>query len=218
MNYRKKRTQAKLSIYTMAKELGIDYKTMLEIDRGERNLDGEYITKFLKVLERATAINMSRNEKLFEVRNYFMTDEPKKDLKKLNYAQSDLPKMFDCSLNPISRTFNKKIAEVSDDFLERIYDFLHNYTNKKLETKIETDITNIKPITEEDLQPAETDIINFEIESQPIFMPVESIEPKVEIISSVSEQELEQENAELKAKISLLERQIYLYEKLIEKL
>lgn len=241
--WRTKRSRKGISIYTMSKELGITYEQMLEIDRGERDLNGEYIEKFNEVLNNSIIINENRKERLFDIKNYFMSDKPKEDLKVLGYTHKELQKIFNVSVNVTNHIFNKRLQNVSDDMLERFYDFLTNYINKKIKkSELINELEEISSKTEEPNNKIEEpasliekieDINNENI----MFFPVreekseikyinEDINNKIEenIIQIEESNEVKIEDLkditinELTNKVKMLEHQIKMYEKLIERL
>ena len=233
MNYRQKRYSAGLSVYTVARELGISYEKYLEVDRGARDLEGEYVDKFCEVLDRAKEINFNRMQKLRDIEGWITSGQIKEDITKMGYTQSSLARKIGVKQATINQIVNKR-GDYSDDMKERIYDFLHDSINKN----IEIEKPKVKPVEVISAEPTVTEITEDFIQTIEELPEVESIE--VEVPEEETEEELEFEEEpsilrklmeadteedyldislkSLKEENERLRRQIYLYEKLIERL
>lgn len=198
MNYRQRRNHANLSIYTVAKELGISYEKYMEVDRGERNLEGNMVNKFIDIIKRAKEIKFSRAIKMQEVDEYIASEQAKTDLKKMGYSQISLADELGLTQGAVCNAMKNR--KTSDDTKERIYDFLHEPLNKKI----------VKVVKEQELQE--------EVEEKQLVEEVQQEEVKEaeNIVPAMSDNESEMER--LKEENSRLKRQIYLYEKMIERL
>ena len=158
MNYRNKRNNSGLSQYTIARELGIDYQKYLEVDRGERPLEGELISKFLDIIKRAKEIKINRLEKMKLVDEWLDSGKGLETCKEYGYTGAELARILgftqgcmSMALNP-ENNFHKSSGK---DVKEMIYDFLHNPINKKINkelgsTKVEEwyneNLSNLKQI------------------------------------------------------------------------
>jgi transcriptional regulator with XRE-family HTH domain len=149
MNYRNRRNLKGLSIYTIAKELGVDYNQYLEVEKGKRHLEQEYIDKFLKILTNAKEIKLNRMAKLQKIYPLFTSGEMKNKCREYGYSHKQLGKALGLTQGAISNamTGNKKMT--SDDTMERIYDFLTNPFNKKVKEVVETKLS--RPYTSKSL-------------------------------------------------------------------
>lgn len=137
MNYRKRRNQIGLSVYTVARELGVDYDKYLEVEKGKRPLEQEYIDKFQNIIENATQIKLERAMKMARIKPLFTNGEIKQKISDYGYTHSELGKMLGMSQGNVSNAFSNNPKLTSDDTIERIYDFLNNPFNKKVEKVIE---------------------------------------------------------------------------------
>lgn len=156
MNYRAKRNKAGLSAYTMSKELGIAYDKYLKVEKKLIPLEGEYVDKFMKILDRAKEILFNRKQKIHEIEESIKDGSLKKLSQKRGYSGKQLAETMGISPSEVSRTFTGK--QTNQDTIERIYDFLQDPINvnvessgKKAPTLEETaEILRVKPIVEEE--------------------------------------------------------------------
>lgn len=233
MNYRQKRYKANLSVYTVARELGISYEKYLEVDKGERDLAGKYVDKFCEVLDRAKEINFNRKQKLRNIEEWIASGQIKEDMAKMGYSQSSLAKAIGIKQPTISSIISTP-SSASDDSKERIYDFLHDSINKN----IKTEKPKVKPVEVISAEPTVTEITEDFIQTIEELPEVEKIEVEVPEEETEEEWEFEEEPSilrkvmeadteedfldislkSLKEENERLRRQIYLYEKLIERL
>lgn len=137
MNYRKRRNQIGLSVYTVARELGVDYDKYLEVEKGKRPLEQEYVDKFQNIIENATQIKLERAMKMARIKPLFTNGEIKQKISDYGYTHSELGKALGLTQGAISNAFSGNSKLTSDDTIERIYDFLNNPFNKKVEKVIE---------------------------------------------------------------------------------
>ena len=159
MNYRSKRAEKGLSQYTMARELGIDYQTYLEIDRGQRPLEGKYVDKFYDVLERAKEIKLNRLEKMKEVNAWLDSEQGLSACKEYGYSGAEIARILGITQGCMSTVINpnnKFHYMAGDDTKEMVYDFLHNPMNKKLKRE------NNKKIIKVDLEAENIDLEEVE--------------------------------------------------------
>ena len=136
MNYRNKRNLKRLSIYTVAKELGVDYNQYLEVEKGKRHLEQEYIDKFLKILANAKEIKLNRMVRLQKIYPLFTSGEMKNKCKEYGYSHAELGKALGLTQGAISNAMTGNRKMTSDDTMERIYDFLTNPFNKKVKDNV----------------------------------------------------------------------------------
>lgn len=134
MNYKKKRVKAGLSVYTMAKYMGISEKKYKEIEKKVRPLEGDLLDKFLKGIANAKQIKLDNRIRKIDIDAWFKDDKAKKAIKEYGYSQHDLSKELNIPQSTISKAFNNK--EATDDVKEKIYDFLTNPINKTIETDL----------------------------------------------------------------------------------
>lgn len=155
MNLRGRRNKVKLSLYTMAKELGLDYKTYKNIEDNRLDLPKEKIDQFVAVCSRAKEINLNRMMKMKQINYYFESKSYKQDMDKLGYTQQkELAHKIGIDKAAVCVVFNGK---GTDDNKERIYDFLKNCLNKKIDDdKTEEKIIAVKPVIEEVIEEIET--------------------------------------------------------------
>ncbi len=134
MNFKKKRVEAKLSKYVMAKELGMDKAKYEKVEKGELELPSELIDRFLNITYNAKEIIFNRHNKLAKINEWILSGQIKKDIKDMGYETSkELAAASGMNTSDISRTINNK--SVCDDVKESIYDYLQNPLNKKTETQ-----------------------------------------------------------------------------------
>lgn len=134
MNYRKTRLEVDLSAYTIAKELGIDEKKYIEVEKGNLHLEGEKMSKFLDVIKRAKEINLNRTIKMSEIDEWIKSGQVLKDIEKTGYSQPEIADLLGYHYTYVNRAV-KYHDQVSKDFKEKLYDFVTNPLNKKIEDK-----------------------------------------------------------------------------------
>lgn len=152
MNYKSKRNRVGLSAYTVAKELGIDYRTYLEVDNGKRPLEGEYIDKFMNILNNAKEIKFNRLERMKKINEWFDSGKALERCREYGFSGASLGRELGLTQGCISMAINpdnKYHYMTGDDTKEIIYDFLTNpfnkkiiIENKKVNNKIENDLVN----------------------------------------------------------------------------
>ena len=205
MNYKVKRTRAKISVYTMAKELGVDEKTYAKFEKGEMHLQNEYLEKFLDVIHRAKEININRSIKMQKVDEWIKSGQARKDLKAMGYNQTQLAKAIGCHCTGINHTL-KNPKDGSNDLKEKMYDFLQNPFNKKIEEEIETYNTKIIDEVEEagiiSITPVEETKL-IEIENDNCSTPTEEA-VEISIDKDALIEQLKQENKKLELEIKFL--------------
>ena len=67
MNYRQKRIASGISLYTMAKELGIGKNKYKEVEKNNLSLTGELLDKFMATIDKAKELNFNRLVKMKKV-------------------------------------------------------------------------------------------------------------------------------------------------------
>ena len=134
MNFKKKRTDAKLSKYTMAKELGMGKEKYEKVEKGELELPSDLIDKFLNITYNAKEILFNRSNKLAKINEWILSGQIKKDIKEQGYdTLKELAEVSGIHNSDISRIINNK--HVCEDLKESLYDFLQNPLNKKVESQ-----------------------------------------------------------------------------------
>ena len=272
MDYKQKRNRAKLSLYTMAKQLGITEKKYKEVESKKRPLEGNLVDKFQETLNDAKQITLDRNIKMMEINRWFKSEEANETLNKYGYTQKDLATELELSRGTVSEAF--KYGRGTDDVKEKIYDFLTNPINKKIAKeekhgKIENLekrlkalkisqkefakmigrsqvitsylITGSRNVSPETVQKAEEKIKELEKQNsvknieESVEVVEEVIEKPVEVVEEIKEAPMVEETTreldykalyeELTLQYSNLlseklkyQRQVMLYEKLIEKM
>lgn len=134
MNYRNKRNMARLSPYTVAKELGITEEKYKEVEQKKRPLEGNLVDKFQEVINNAKQIKLDRNIRMMEINRWFKSGEAKETLTKYGYNQVSLAKEIGLANTTVLDAFKR--FKATDDVKEKIYDFLTNPMNKKIEEQI----------------------------------------------------------------------------------
>ncbi len=134
MNYRAKRNAKGLSAYTVSSRLGIDYNLYLEIEKRKRNLEGNRINKFQEILNNNVQIKLEYAQKMKVVEEWYESGQAKRALKDFGYTTSSLAKILKVSQPHISNTLNGRGKGL--DLKERIYDFLHDNLNKKIDDNV----------------------------------------------------------------------------------
>lgn len=194
MNYRTKRINAKISVYTMAKELGLNEKTYREVESGLRNLQKDKLNKFMEVIEHANDINFNRKQKMLYVDEWYKNGEWQEDMKAMGFNQKELAEKLGVSISTVSRFAKHELA--TDDVKEKIYDFLKEPLNKKIEeTKKKESKTGLKrfvdsfvkkPVqTYETYKADVTETKEVEVKMTPV-IEVET-KPQVKVVKSRSE-------------------------------
>jgi transcriptional regulator with XRE-family HTH domain len=222
MKYKYKRQKAQIKFYTMAKELGIDEKTYKEIEDGKRNLEGNMLDKFMNILKRNKEINFNDAIKVNKINKMVEDKTLMKKITDLGYTQREVAKKIGTSQGTISCMITKT-RPVSDETKIKLYDFITNPLNKKLES----DKTQKEAVKEE--KPNET-INTKEKEEKPLDKAKNTVksdnkkkeavkidvEVKLKDFAVVKEMQAKIEKQE--KRIATLKRRIMLYEKLIERL
>lgn len=222
MKYKYKRQKAQIKFYTMAKELGIDEKTYKEIEDGKRNLEGNMLDKFMNILKRNKEINFNDAIKANKIDKMVEDKTLMQKITDLGYTQREVAKKIGTSQATISCMITKT-RPVSDETKIKLYDFITNPLNKKLES----DKTQKEAVKEE--KPTET-INTKEKEEKPLDKAKNTVksddkkkvaakidvEIKLKDFAVVKEMQAKIEKQE--RKIATLKRRIMLYEKLIERL
>lgn len=218
MTYRQKRHKAGLSVYTMAKQLGLSRQKYLEVDRGERELDGERLEKFNEIIKNAQMINIDRMQNVKIAREWVVSNDFKKKMKEYGYNYVQLAKMLGYVPSTISWA---RAGKGSDDLMEEIYDFLHDTMNKRkkgnkdLPEKIkDVDVVIDKnPVKVVDIELKTEEEVNNKIKNA----NEEIKEENLEVHGTPTFMDYNEIN-KIVAENEKLRRQIYLYEKLIERL
>ena len=207
----------------IAKDIGVEEIKIKELKQGKREIGGETMEKVLNSIEKTKESKIEkqiRKAHIFEwyqntditaLRESFGFKTQKSLAKELGIAQGTL-----CELET-----KKKVAFCGS--MQKVYDFFQNDFNKNIE---EEEVETIE-FDEEVSQPEE--VVMAVVEEE----PVEEYEPfEEQYVKEVSEswnemgvdhekneiQRLEKTCIELTQKIDQLQRQIMLYEKLIERL
>ncbi len=152
MNYKGRRNRAKLSLYTMARELGMPKEKYIEVEKRKRELPRELLDKFVAITEpqKAREINFNRKQKLRTINEWIKTEAENK-MKEMGYNQCTLAKASGIAQPNISFALAGK--QTSDDTKEEMYDFLNNPLNKIVATEKKTQRgVRPKPKTEEQIE------------------------------------------------------------------
>lgn len=139
MNYKRKRVKSGLSTYTIAKELGIDWKKYQEVEENKIALEGENLNKFLNITEykNAKMIKFNRRQKINDIKNFINDGKMKELMAKRGYNGMTLASVLGVDSNVIKRVLDGK--EASEDMNEYVYDFLQDSLNANTEVE-KTDI------------------------------------------------------------------------------
>lgn len=137
MNYRTRRSLKKLSRYTVAKNLGVDYDKYVEVERGKRPLEKQYVDKFQEILANASEIKLAHSLRMGQVKEAFKNGTLRKKINEYGYTYSTLAKELGLTQGSISNAFSGNPRLTSDDTMERIYDFLNEPFNKQIGTTTE---------------------------------------------------------------------------------
>lgn len=200
MNYKARRNNKRISFYTMCKRLGLDKQTYLEVEKGKKNLEGEYIEKFEDTIANAEGIRLERTMRIAKINEWIKSGECLKRLKEMGYTQASLARTLKLHPASICKTF-KGDPMISDDTKEEIYDFLNNNLNKYVgePNKKGRPVSNKVEVNKETTKPID------------VIKEVEEVVNK-ELPTEASVNDVRDEY------IKKLERQIMIYEKLIMKL
>lgn len=133
MNYKAKRKKAGLTPYMMSKELGIDFNKYQLVEKGKIALEGNLIDKFQEILLNAKMIKFNRAQRMSDIQEYIKDGKLRKDMEVKKYNGQELAEITGISTSEISRTLNGK--QTNEDTIERIFDFLTNPINVKVEMK-----------------------------------------------------------------------------------
>lgn len=222
MKYKYKRQKAQIKFYTMAKELGIDEKTYKEIEDGKRNLEGNMLDKFMNILKRNKEINFNDAIKANKIDKMVEDKTLMQKITDLGYTQREVAKKIGTSQATISCMITKT-RPVSDELKIKLYDFITNPLNKKLESdKIQkeavkeekpTETINTKEKEEKPLDKAKNTVKSDNKKKEAVKIDVEV---KLKDFAVVKEMQAKIEKQE--KRIATLKRRIMLYEKLIERL
>lgn len=147
MNYKTKRLKARLSTYTVARELGIDWNTYKDVENGKITLEGEYLDNFLNIIKNAKMINFNRRQKLKDIKEFAEKGKLEELMAKRNYNRMTLAKTLNIEGLAIPNVLKGK--HQSDDLNEYVYDFLENPLNAYIE--------NEKPQSENNTTPTNND-------------------------------------------------------------
>lgn len=131
MNYKKKRLRSRLTPYTVSKELGIDYKKYLEVEKGNIPLEGDYVEKFNEIMLNAKMIRFNHIQKMKDVRDSLKTGELKELVAKRGYNGMTLSMALGIDGSTLSRVLNQK--DNNENILEMVYDFLQDPINRNIE-------------------------------------------------------------------------------------
>ena len=210
MKYRQVRYNHKLRAYTVAKELGVDYNKYIEVEKGERPLEQEYVEKFRKIMRDANTIRMNASISIGKAKTELADGTLKKLMEDMGYNQITLAKTMGLRTFHMNAIFCGRSK--NEDTIERMYDFLHEPFNRKIEIepkfekqKDETQNTPTALVINDDNK-ALSDM--YEIDKK---VEIEKQDnERIEILRSACE-ELTRENEYLK-------RQIETYIKLVEKI
>lgn len=222
MKYKYKRQKAQIKFYTMAKELGIDEKTYKEIEDGKRNLEGNMLDKFMNILKRNKEINFNDAIKANKIDKMVEDKTLMQKITDLGYTQREVAKKIGTSQATISCMITKT-RPVSDETKIKLYDFITNPLNKKLESdKMQkeavkeekpTETINTKKKEEKPLDKAKNTVKSDNKKKEAVKIDVEV---KLKDFAVVKEMQAKIEKQE--KRIATLKRRIMLYEKLIERL
>ena len=222
MNYRGRRNKANIKFYTMAKELGIDEKTYKEIEEGKRNLEGQMLDKFMNILKRNKEVNFNDAIKVNKINKMVEDKIIMKKITDLGYTQREIAKKIGISQGTVSCIITKT-RPVSEEVKVKLYDFITNPLNKKLESdKLQkeavketkgADNINNKETTEKPLNEAKNTVKSDDKKKVATKIDVEI---KLKDFAVVKEMQAKIEKQE--RRIANLKRKIMLYEKLIERL
>lgn len=131
MNYRQKRIASGISLYTMAKELGIGKNKYKEVENNNLSLTGELLDKFMATLDKAKELNFNRLVKMKKVEEWFTSGQARQDMEQMGYTQPTLAQALGAHNTYVNKALIGK-ERVSEDFKEEMYDYLHNPLNKNL--------------------------------------------------------------------------------------
>lgn len=222
MKYKYKRQKAQIKFYTMAKELGIDEKTYKEIEDGKRNLEGNMLDKFMNILKRNKEINFNDAIKANKIDKMVEDKTLMQKITDLGYTQREVAKKIGTSQATISCMITKT-RPVSDETKIKLYDFITNPLNKKLESdktqkeavkeEKPTETINTKEKEEKPLDKAKNTVKSDNKKKKAVKIDVEV---KLKDFAVVKEMQAKIEKQE--KRIATLKRRIMLYEKLIERL
>lgn len=133
-NYKRKRLNAKLDWYTVAKGIGLTKEQYNAVENGELHLEGDKLDRFNSIIENANLFKLDRKQKLIDIKEYAKGGKLKKDMKKLGYTGLQLSDKLGINNGELSRAINLK-GTYSDTTLEMVYDFLTNSINKNISPK-----------------------------------------------------------------------------------
>lgn len=127
MDFIGKRTGYGLGAYTIAKELGIDYKKYLDVEKGLLKLDAEKLEKFNEILTRATELKFENIEKMKKIDEDVKSGKLKEIMKAKGYTTRSLAQICGCAQPTICNVIN--YSRGSKSIKECVYDFLNDPLN-----------------------------------------------------------------------------------------
>lgn len=146
MNYKKKRLKSGLSIFTIAKELGISEEKYKKVEQGRLNLEKDLLDKFLNITENSKEILFNREAKMYEINEWLKNGQAEQDIKKMGYTKTELSKILGYDgtyIDNIIRSFekDKNFDKKAYDVKEKIFDYVKDPLNKNIKS---TENSNIK--------------------------------------------------------------------------
>ena len=139
MNYKKRRLKSGLSVFTIAKELGISEEIYKKVEQGRLNLEKGMLDKFLKITENSKEILFNRQAKMQEINDWLKNGQAEQDIKKLGYTKTELSKMLGYDgtyIDNVIRNFekDKNFDKKAYDIKEKIFDYVKNPLNKNIKS------------------------------------------------------------------------------------
>lgn len=130
MKYKNKRVVARLGAYSVAKRLGVSLDKYKDIEEGRIPLEGEYLDKFLDIINNAKDIRTEDNITRLNIQTQAKYGELKKLMRKRGYNVHQLAKALNLSYHSINKVIEGK--DTKYDTCGLVYDFLKNPINKNL--------------------------------------------------------------------------------------
>lgn len=124
MNYRIKRYKTNLTPYTVSKRIGMEFNEYMKVERGDKDLRGEQLTKFLEVIENHVQIENERTAKMFKIVKMFKDGIIKEIAELKQISRTKMANDLKLSQGHISNALVNNGTAVSEDTYERIYDYL----------------------------------------------------------------------------------------------
>lgn len=138
MNYRQKRNNARISAYTMAKELGVSKEKYLKLEKNGISLENELLDKFNYVINNAKEINLNRMARLQEINEWYKSGKGLEKLKMMGYNYNSIAyEIGQKGSGNICKIFKGKEDSPNYDLKEEVYDFLNNPLNKNLNPELQ---------------------------------------------------------------------------------